>query len=338
MSLVFGFIFSGCSDVDINKEVATVNGEKITVREYNFFLWTVKERMELEAYKENVENFWDTEIEGKKAVDVAKEKALEAAVKNKIELQKAKELGLSLTESELKEITEQKKAYVNSWGGKENYQKLLKEKGLSDKSFTEILEKLKISEKLYKKVTSEGTEYNISEQEMKDYYEKNKEQLKVSKVRAKHILLSIVDENKKPLPQEKQDEAKKKAEEVYAKVKAGEDFDKLMKEYSQDPGLKDYPEGYTFSKDEPYAEEFKNAAFSLEKGGISDIVKTDFGYHIIKVEDKFDEYYSFDQVKEGIKQYIIGQKYNDAVKKWKDAANIVTNEAVLKQIKVKTDK
>ncbi|MDK2801624.1 MAG: foldase protein PrsA [Clostridiales bacterium] len=340
ISLMLILMFSGCSgtngEIAKNKEVATVNGEKVTVEEYDFFLQTVKQQMEEEARQQNVENVWEQEIEGKKAVDVAKEKALEAVVKNEVQLLKAKELGLRLTEEDKKEITRQKKAYMESLGGRENYQKVLKNMGLTDKSLNMILENNKVLEKLYMKTTSENAEYNISEQEIKDYYEKNKEDFKNPTVKAKHILFKTVDDQQppQPLPQEKQDEAKRKAEEIYARIKAGEDFDKLMNEYSEDDGLKTYPDGYTFGRGE-MVPEFEEAAFSLSVGEVSDIVKTDYGYHIIKVEDKY-EYLPIDQVKEGIKQVLIYEKYNETVEKWKKEANIKPNEEVLKQIKVKT--
>ncbi|WHH57607.1 peptidylprolyl isomerase [Petroclostridium sp. X23] len=335
--LMFSFILSGCGNVDINKEVATINGEKITVREFNFFLWTVKERMQLEAQNANVENFWDTEIEGKKAIDVAKEKALEAAVSNKIQMQKAKEMGITLTDEDSKQITEEKKQYVEGWGGKENYQKLLKEKGMTDKSFTEILEKLKLSEKLYNKVIGEGTEYNISDSEIQAYYDANKQMFYKPQVKAKHILLKTVDKDYQPLPQEKQDEAKKTIDEISTKIKAGEDFDKLMKEFSQDEGLEQYPDGYTFGKGE-MVPEFEEAAFSLEPGQVSEVVKSAYGYHIIKLLDKIEAYYSIEETKDYIKENIlIPQKYNEQVNKWKEEAKVESNQEIIKKIEFETE-
>ncbi|MGE4282585.1 MAG: peptidylprolyl isomerase [Clostridia bacterium] len=334
MILMLSIILSGCSNIDVNKEVASVNGEKITVREFNFFLWTVKESMQYEAQAAGVENFWNTEIEGKKAIDVAKEKALDAAVRNKVEMQKAKELSILLTDEDLKQNAEEKKQYVESWGGREKYLELLKEKGLNDKSFTEILEKLKLSEKLYEKITGEGAEYNISDEELQEYYDANKQMFYNPKVTAKHILIKTIDNQAPPQPlsQEKQDEAKKTIDEIYAKIKAGEDFDKLMKEFSQDEGLAQYPDGYTFGKGEMIPE-FEEAAFNLEPGQVSEIVKGSYGYHIIKLIEKQDAYYPFEDTKEFIKgNVLVPQKYNAEVEKWKEAADVQSKQDVIKQI------
>lgn len=330
ISLVLVFAAVGCSGIAADKEVASVDGEKITVQEFEFFLQSVKSQMESEAKPEEVEKLWDTE----EAVKAAKDKALEEVVKYKVQLKKAKELGLSLTEQEKEEVVEQKKSYVDYIGGRENYKKQLDEMKLSDKSFTTLLENYKLTEKLFNKITSEGTEYNISEQEIKEYYEKNKEDFKQEKVKAKHILFSTVDDSGQPLPEDKQNEAEKKAEEIYEKIKNGEDFDQLMNEYSQDPGLQTNPDGYTFGRGE-MVPEFEQTAYALKPGEVSEIVKTDFGYHIIKVLDKFVDYYPLDQVKEYLKRIIINEKYNRQIEVWREQMDIQTNHEVIKQIEIK---
>ena len=167
---------------------------------------------------------------------------------------------------------------------------------------------------------------------------KIKKIIKPDKVRAKHILISTVDENQQPLSEEEQEEAKSKAEEIYAKVKAGENFDQLMKEHSEDPGLEGNEDGYTFGAGE-MVPEFEEAAFALEPGQISEIVESSFGYHIIKMEEKLEGGYMplDDQSKESIKNTIIRKKYDDVVETWKKETDIKTNNDVLKNIKVKDD-
>ncbi len=70
---------------------------------------------------------------------------------------------------------------------------------------------------------------------------------------------------------------------IYKKAIAGTDFDKLIQEFGKDPGAAYYPDGYVFTKGE-MVEEFEKAAFNLEIGKISEPVKSEFGYHIIKRE------------------------------------------------------
>ena len=71
------------------------------------------------------------------------------------------------------------------------------------------------------------------------------------------------------------------AKDVLERINNGEDFDKLMNEYTEDPGTKNNPDGYTFHKNE-MVKEFEDASFSLRVGEISDIVHSSYGYHIIK--------------------------------------------------------
>ena len=107
------------------------------------------------------------------------------------------------------------------------------------------------------------------------------------KITAKHILIPFeenADDNSKA-------ETKKKAEDILAKINAGEDFDKLREENSQDPGQPDA--GYTFANDGTMVQEFTDAAFALKPGEVSKVVETQYGYHIIKRVERVaavDEY------------------------------------------------
>lgn len=325
---------SGCSFVNDREVAATVNDEKITVSEFDFYLQTIKGEMEQKAKQENVENFWETEIDGKKATEVAKEKALEAAVMNIVQLQKAKEMNISLDEEDKKEVTKRKNDYMKSVGGRENYNKNLKEMGLSDRILTDLLEDDIIIQKLMRKIIDENEDFNITDEDAKEYYNNNPKQFETGEqVRAKHILFSTVDEDGKPLPEEKIKKAKSLAKSILSRIKEGEDFDKLMEQYSEDPGLQNYPDGYTFAKNGQMAKEFEDAAFTLEPGEVSDIVETQFGYHIIKVEDKFTKM-PFDSVKDYIKNMIINDKYLKLVKSWKDEADIDINQKVMDKLKI----
>lgn len=136
----------------------------------------------------------------------------------------------------------------------ESYAELIKSNG-GDKSFAEVLDKY----------------YGLTPQEFKvDIY-------KVRLLRQKLMEKFSSDESLNA-------DAKKKAEEVLAKAKAGEDFAKLAKEYSQDTTASAGGDLGTFGKGK-MVPEFETAAFALKEGQISGIVKTVYGYHIIKVTD-----------------------------------------------------
>ncbi len=101
-------------------------------------------------------------------------------------------------------------------------------------------------------------------------------------ITAKHILIPSVNlETGEALSDEEIKATEKLVLEISEKLKNGEDFDKLMKEYSKDTGLAHYPDGYTFTTGEMVAE-FETAAFNLKENEVSKPIKTNYGYHIIK--------------------------------------------------------
>jgi len=119
----------------------------------------------------------------------------------------------------------------------------------------------------------------VSAEDIQRNYEDNKEQYSTpEQVRASHILLKT----------EGKDEAavKKQAEDLLAKMKAGADFAKLATEYSEDEGSKVKGGDLDFFGKGRMVPEFDKVAFSMKPGEISDLVKSQFGYHIIKVTDK----------------------------------------------------
>ncbi len=99
---------------------------------------------------------------------------------------------------------------------------------------------------------------------------------------AKHILVLFNEDRT-------DEEAMSLAEQILQQIEDGGDFDELMNEYSEDPGLASYPDGYTFAEGE-FVEEFYNAAKELQIGEHSGLVKTNYGYHIIqRIEPDRDE-------------------------------------------------
>ncbi len=126
-------------------------------------------------------------------------------------------------------------------------------------------------------------------------------------VRARHILVVTEDEAKKAL----------------ARVKGGEDFAKVAADLSTDPGSgKDGGDLGYFTK-QRMVPEFAEAAFATDVGQISAIVKSQFGYHIIKVEDKREKQPpAFDQLKVRIEEFLTQKAQQDVVVKLRQAAKI----------------
>ncbi len=147
---------------------------------------------------------------------------------------------------------------------------------------------------------------NVTDKEIKDYYEKHKSEfVEPAQVRARHILVKVPpNADKKAWA-----EAKKKAEMIRAKALKGEDFAKLAKEYSDDPGSKGRGGDLGYFQKGRMVPEFEKAAFALKVGQISQPVKTTFGYHLIKLEDKKpSKQESFKDVQQRIRQKLTREK------------------------------
>ena len=150
-------------------------------------------------------------------------------------------------------------------------------------------------QELQSKMTDESTaeavlerelDVKVSDEAVKKFYDDNPSKFEQPEmVRASHILISTRDEANKDLPEDQKTAKHKKAEDILKRARAGEDFAKLAKENSDDPGSKDKGGEYQFARGQ-MVPEFETAAFSLKTNQISDIVTTTYGYHIIKLSEK----------------------------------------------------
>src|SRR5579862_9723439 len=145
----------------------------------------------------------------------------------------------------------------------------------------------------------------VSDDELKVAYQNDIQQYQVpNRVHVDHILLMTV--GKTPAEVE---EIKAKAEDVLKQAKKGGKFEDLAKKYSEDPGTKDKGGDLDWITQGQTVPEFEKVAFSLPKGEISDLVKTQYGFHIIKVLDKETAHTkTFDEVKDQIRAPMVLSK------------------------------
>jgi peptidyl-prolyl cis-trans isomerase C len=128
---------------------------------------------------------------------------------------------------------------------------------------------------------------SVTDEQIKKYYEENGQQFeRPETVRAAHILLSTRDPiTNQELSEEKKKEKKQQMEKILERVRKGEDFAALAKEFSDDPGSKNKGGEYTFGRGQMMPE-FESTAFSLKTNQVSDVVTTSFGFHIIKLHER----------------------------------------------------
>jgi parvulin-like peptidyl-prolyl isomerase len=181
---------------------------------------------------------------------------------------------------------------------------------------------------------------NITEEEVRKYYDDNPARFEEpEKVRASHILLTTTDTKTNAELTEDQKTAKRKEMEgILKRARAGEDFAKLAKEYSEDPGSKDKGGEYTFPRGQMDAQ-FEAAAFSLGTNQVSDIITTRFGYHIIKLSEKIParkvEFAKADSdIKEGLTQQAVQKQFPDYMAKLKKEAGVEILDEKLKAVEL----
>ncbi|HZJ58305.1 MAG TPA: peptidyl-prolyl cis-trans isomerase [Clostridia bacterium] len=218
--------------------------------------------------------------------------------------------------------------------------------GMTQEEYVAFLAEQKCIEKLYDK-TVEGIE--VSASDIEEFYNEELAKQKENttflegrsvdlfdppKIRVKHALVEIpgekVTEYRTLLNDKKEDEAKElldkeleaikdKAQKALDKAKKDGDFDEMVGEVNPD-SAEEMKEGITIHKENIYLpEEYKEAAFKLKVGGVSDLVATPNGYYIIKLEEKYSEKtYTLEEKRDDIKEILDRQEQDE---KWKEVVD-----------------
>jgi parvulin-like peptidyl-prolyl isomerase len=157
----------------------------------------------------------------------------------------------------------------------------------------------------------------VAEEDVRKAYEESKTTDKTATVR--HILLLTQGKTEPEKAAQK-----KKIEDLLARAKAGEDFEALAKQYSEDPGVKENNGLYENFPRGQMVKPFEDAAFSVPAGQLSGVVETDFGYHILQVVDRKKETRSFEEARAEIEARLVetkqGTLVEDHIKALKDKA------------------
>jgi len=276
-------------------KIAIVNGSVITGEEFNRELSPIKQKISQQGQKISPE-----QLEG---------------IRNEI-LDNLINLELLFQESLNNGIKVEKEAV-------DSQMKLLKQKFSNDTEFKNFLSELNLSESALRLKIKKGVaiqklietqiadKIKISDKESKVFYDTNPDLFKQpEQIKASHILIKVEqgeDETKKS-------EAEQKIKNIQQKLNKGEDFATLAKEFSEGPSKNNGGDLGYFQRGQ-MVKPFEDAAFALKTEEVSDIVETQFGYHIIKVADKKPEKtIAYENVKENLAQHLKQEKTNQEVK------------------------
>lgn len=272
-------------ELDDSVTIVTVNNEEVPLDRF---------KMEFKAHKKK---FWIPEAGEITAEELIwlKNRTLEQVVQNTLFRQEVKKNNIEISQEELgEELLKSEVGYPD-----DSFNKRLEFEGLSRKEWENAIENNLLINKLINNFVN--SKVSVSDDEMLLYFEANEARFhKSEQVRALHIMV----------------ETEEDIHEIQKKLQSKrKDFSGLAKEYSLGPeGARGGDLGYFESGQMP--EEFDNV-FKLKVNGISDIIRTPYGFHLFKVVDKIeDRKMSFDESKKQIEQVLLRGLQDKAFHKW----------------------
>ena len=320
-AVVLGATIGGVSSMMIHykplnegaETVLTVNGDAVTADEYSgYMLYNMQYYASMYAQM-GLTDLWSNKDMAKSLGASMPEAAEQQAIYARVVMQKFNELGLKLSYNEQKEMASVRRNSIANTS-KDAYLNQIAQFGFSDQTYQNFMYISQCYQALNDYYFGENGVNTPSDEDIQKYYEDNY-------ITAKHILITTVDpasgETKRT-----DEEAKKEAQSILDRINAGEDFDTLMNQYSEDTGLSNNPNGYTFTEGQMVTE-FYDGAKALAEDEVSELVKSSYGYHIIK-RIKLDDS-QLDNFKSDIVSAISGSM-DELLQQWIDEAQVETTD------------
>lgn len=320
-AVVLGATIGGVSSMMIHykplnegaETVLTVNGDAVAADEYSgYMLYNMQYYASMYAQM-GLTDLWSNKDMAKSLGASMPEAAEQQAIYARVVMQKFNELGLKLSYNEQKEMASVRRNSIANTT-KDAYLNQIAQFGFSDQTYQNFMYISQCYQALNDYYFGENGVNTPSDEDIQKYYEDNY-------ITAKHILITTVDpasgETKRT-----DEEAKKEAQSILDRINAGEDFDTLMNQYSEDTGLSNNPNGYTFTEGQMVTESYDGAK-ALAEDEVSELVKSSYGYHIIK-RVKLDDS-QLDNFKSDIVSAISGSM-DELLKQWIDEAQVETTD------------
>lgn len=282
----------------MEKEVAEINATINGIEISRIFLQNV--------YVAGRESYW-----GKDFYNYLNDQALNYAYV----VSESEKYNLTLTDEEEKAVEDTITSYIANVGGEEGLKAVLAENNFTFDSFKEDMKNYltasTLSSKLYAYIYENNDSLNEYKAVAEKEYQENLDEYVRPTVVVKHILIPVENAN-----------AEKTANDILAKLKKGANFETLLKENNNDPGQTE--DGYVVYESSGFVAEFEEAALKLKKGELSPVVKTDYGYHIIKAIDAY-EYVPFEEAFQKVYTAEINKIYQEIFDKWAEGVTIDSN-------------
>lgn len=295
--------------------VAKVGDEVITVREIEA---QISYEVAIMQHQYQYEASYFESAEGKQFIKDRKKEIVDYIIKNKVALVKGRELKLEPTTAEIEALYKETKA---GYPTEAAFKEALEATGLTEESYKKQIKDNITIKNVMNKISKQIT---ATDAEMKAYYEAHRADYVVAPgANMSHILVATEEE----------------AKQVKAEYDKGTSFEELAKKYGTD-GTRDLGGalGYIAYDSRAYDQDFLNGAKTLKEGEVSAPVKTQFGYHLIKVTDVHHEVYTtpLEEVKDAIKAAVISEKATPAIYKqieqWQAEMHIEKDEEIINRL------
>ncbi len=292
-----------------NPVAVTVNGSVITEAEIDARIKPQLEKFSAQMGPEGAERY----------AKYMRARVLEGMIVERLIEEQIKKENISVSDSDVNDRINEIITQQNTTP--EGFNSMLQARGQSMEQVRQQIQQGMAFEKL---MESKSGKTDVNEAQALVYYNEHKQEYSSpDQVKASHILIKV----EAGAPEEEKAQARKKAEELLKQIKEGADFAALAKENSDCPSKAQGGDLGFFEKGQ-MVKPFSDAAFAMKVGDVSDIVETQFGYHIIKVTDRKEAGQTpFEEAKQQIITTLQQEKrsriYRDYVDKLKAEANIV---------------
>ncbi|GAB2045628.1 peptidylprolyl isomerase [Agathobaculum sp. TL06] len=281
LAIVLGITYWQGSKVSVSYQpmgedspvVMTVNGDEVRAEEFaTYMIYNMK-------YYENMYSqygmmgLWSDDSSAEMLGVMMPGFAKDQAVYSRVVLEQFEKAGLELSYSNQKELSTLRKDTIDQAGGYDGYLQKIAQLGFNDQTYMNFLYITQCYSALNEYYYGSDGIDKPTDEELMEHFRDNY-------ISAKHILILTVDPSTGETLRT-DEEARALAQSILDRINAGEDFDALMNEYSEDGGLEGNPDGYIFTEGEMVTP-FYEGAKALAEGEVSDLVKSDYGYHIIQ--------------------------------------------------------
>jgi parvulin-like peptidyl-prolyl isomerase len=313
---------SAASAVTAPEIVATVEGRQITAKIYQMYLRNGIEALGLSQATE----------EGRRRVEMLKEGIISELIDRTLIEAEAERRNVSISQETFSTAYNRR---VAEMGGEELYRAYLGEQSLTDEEFRHTVRQEILGELMQTELTAS---LSVNAQEARAFYDKERANPSLAamfrepeRARASHILISArraqISGEFRSKGMTKTDADRAAAEEmarrrkaaaiILSKAQSKQDFALLARTHSEDPGTSSRGGDLGFFTRNTHTAKFDDAVFALEAGQMSDIVETEYGYHIIKLIERHPaRTRAFDEVRGQIEEQILARKRAETLTKW----------------------